>query len=178
MISIIQRKKDVAGMKWNNRCIKDYYVFSMEQLERNMPEIIKLCNLFNARAYIRLSRRDTREIAKDMIVEIGEAFKNNSFNHLKKIYSTVVGRNKWLDKLWIVDIDFDDVDLIVPKVVDVICNCMPLWNKIISLIPTKNGAHLITKPFNKKQFKDVYPGIDLHDNNPTVLYYPEPKDAN
>ena len=48
--------------------------------------------------------------------------------------------------------------------------CEPVGNKIISIIPTKSGNHLITSPFNIKQFKEKYPDIDVHKNNPTLLY--------
>lgn len=39
-------------------------------------------------------------------------------------------------------------------------------------IPTMNGCHLITKPFNLQKFKEKFPKIDVHKNNPTVLYVP------
>lgn len=48
--------------------------------------------------------------------------------------------------------------------------------KIYDYIPTKNGYHIITKPFNLKQFKDKYPDIDVHKNNPTILYIPKSLD--
>ena len=44
---------------------------------------------------------------------------------------------------------------------------------MIAYIPTKNGYHIITKPFNLKQFKDKYSDIDVHKNNPTILYIPK-----
>lgn len=89
-IQIIARKKDIAGMQGNNRVIKDYYVYSAEYLDKVYPEIQKLCKQFKARAYIRLSRRSSHDIATDLIVLLGEAFKNNNFQHLRKIYSTAV----------------------------------------------------------------------------------------
>jgi len=49
-------------------------------------------------------------------------------------------------------------------------------SKIYTQIPTKNGYHIITKPFNLKQFKDKYPDIDVHKNNPTILYIPKSLD--
>ena len=42
--------------------------------------------------------------------------------------------------------------------------------KVIINIPTKSGYHLITTPFNLQQFKEEYPDIDVHKNNPTLLY--------
>ena len=44
-------------------------------------------------------------------------------------------------------------------------------SKINATIPTKNGWHLITKPFNLQQFKEKYPDIDVQKNNPTLLYF-------
>jgi hypothetical protein len=92
-IQIIARKKDIEGMQGNNRVIKDYYVYSAEYLDKVYPEIQKLCKQFKARAYIRLSRRNARDIATDLMILLGEAFRNNSFQHLKKIYSTAVGQS-------------------------------------------------------------------------------------
>lgn len=77
-------------MKGNNRVIKDYYFYSLEQFNKKEEEIKKLCDMFQARAYIRLAKRDSEDVAKDMIVEIGEAFRNNVYQHLRKIYPTVV----------------------------------------------------------------------------------------
>ena len=166
-IQIIQRKKDIEWFVWNNRSIKDYYIYSMEQLERRYDEIKKLCNVFNARAYIRLSRRNSEDIARDIIVSIWESFRNKSYNHLSKIYSTVVWQNIWLDKIWIIDIDWDDV--VVHSDLD---ELNPIWTKLITEIPTKNWIHLITKPFDLHKFKEKYPNIDVHKNNPTILYIP------
>jgi len=42
----------------------------VENLEKRYDEIKELCRLFNARAYFRPSRRDTEDIARDMIVAI------------------------------------------------------------------------------------------------------------
>ena len=44
------------------------------------------------------------------------------------------------------------------------------YSKFIAEIPTKSGCHLITTPFNLQQFKEKYPDIDVHKNNPTLLY--------
>jgi hypothetical protein len=38
------------------------------------------------------------------------------------------------------------------------------------LMLIKNGVHLITTPFNLQQFKEEYQDIDVHKNNPTLLY--------
>ena len=173
-LQIIARKKDIVGMTWNNRGIKDYYIFSMDQLEKKLPEIISLCNQFEARAYIRLSRRDCRTIATSMIIDLWEAFKNNSFKHLRNIYSTAVGRDNGLDKIRIIDIDSWEGSEIWIDFTDCLYNVEPIGDKIIWYIPTKNWIHIITKPFNLWKRKDMpfNASIDVHKNNPTILYIP------
>jgi len=170
-IQILARKKDIKGMVWNNKVIKDYYIYSLESLEKKMDEIIKICGIFEARAYIRLSRRDSMDIAKSMIVELGEAFRNNSFKHLKDIYASVVGKDTGLDKIRLVDIDDKNQDTI-DRIEETIewCDPNPGDSKLIVVIPTKNGVHLITKPFNLKQFRETYPDVSVHKNNPTLLF--------
>ena len=52
--------------------------------------------------------------------------------------------------------------------------CMPVSesgnSKIYAIIPTKNGHHIITKPFDVRNFSSQYPDIEIHKNNPTILY--------
>ena len=55
----------------------------------------------------------------------------------------------------------DDIDTLEPYSMD---------TKYITNIPTKSGWHIITTPFNLQQFKEKYPDIDVHKNNPTILY--------
>jgi len=43
--------------------------------------------------------------------------------------------------------------------------------KVIDLIPSKSGYHLITNPFNLAKFKKLYP-VDVQKDAPTNLYIP------
>jgi len=59
-----------------------------------------------------------------------------------------------------------------------------LWSVLIELqeeakrkpmvkeIPTKNGLHFITRPFNLMKFKEEFPTIDVHKDNCLLLYCP------
>lgn len=168
MIQIIQRRKDSWEWGTQHRVIKEYFIYSMDSLENKYEEMKKLCITFNARAYIRLSRRNCETMAKKMIIDLWNAFKNNSFKHLRKIYSSVVGRDIWLDKIWIIDID---TYMLPPNITRDIDSLRPIWTKLITGIPTVSWWHLITKPFDLNEFKKIYPTIDVHKNNPTLLYY-------
>ena len=42
----------------HSRSIKDYFITSVDHLEQRKDDIIKLCQTFNVRAYIRLNKRN------------------------------------------------------------------------------------------------------------------------
>ena len=43
-------------------------------------------------------------------------------------------------------------------------------DKTLMAVPTKNGCHLVTHPFDLGEFHKRYPNIDVHKNNPTLVY--------
>ena len=110
-----------------------------------------------------------------MIAELGLAFQNNSFQHLRKIYSTVVGKDKGLDNLRLIDVDFDSGVTFVTNPIRelgaILTDLKPIGEKIIASIPTKNGVHIITKPFDLQAFKEIFTQMEIHKNNPTLLYF-------
>ena len=187
-LQIIQRKKDFKeddtitylGTNNNNRLIKAYYIFSLEQLEKYKSEILALCNLFKARAGISLNRRDARVISLEMMKLLADNIKNNHFNQLSKIYNTVCGQyHQEKDKTWILDIDYmtgyyiKTIDEVIRQnLVKDLYNIEPIGSKIITAIPSKSGYHLITRSFNSQKFSQMYPKIEIHKNNPTDLYIP------
>jgi hypothetical protein len=174
-IQIIQRKKENPELGSNNRMIRAYYIFSNEQLVNYKEEIVKLCSLFNARAYIHLNRRNSKDISLELLINLAERIKNNQFHSLQKIYETICGEHhSKKDKTWIVDIDTKDMNEVY-KIHDAIKNIEPVGNKTKAIIPTKNGYHLITTGFNSQKFSLEFPTIDLHRNNPSILYVPEIK---
>ena len=62
--------------------------------------------------------------------------------------------------------DIDNIEL-KEDVIKFINNAEPKIDRTIIEIPTKNGVHLITSPFDRRNF---YSCIDIHKNNPTLLY--------
>lgn len=183
-LQVIQRKKDhkagkVNGTNNNSRLIKAYYVSSLEYLEFVRPEVIELCKAFNARAGIDLNRRSYEQIAFRTLQKVTDQIINKDFNKVHKAYSTVCGKhsNESKDgKRWIIDIDRDDNGEFPVSIVSLVAfiesKCEPIGKKYITKIPSKNGVHLITKPFNRKTFSDKYPDVEVHMKNPTNLFIP------
>ena len=58
------------------------------------------------------------------------------------------------------------------KIEEVIERAEPSDKKIIVYLPSKTGLHLITKPFDLREFSSLYPEIEIHKDNPTNLYIP------
>ena len=179
-LQILQRKKDhkkgkVNGTNNNSRLIKAYYISSMEYFDFIEPEIIELCNIFQARAGINLNKRNYEKMSLQLLRKLTDQILNKDFNKAYKAYSSVVGAyNHDTDKKWIIDIDQGELE--GRKLNDMILfierECQPIGAKYIATIPSKTGKHVITRPFNLQTFKEQYPDIEVHKNNPTNLYIP------
>lgn len=175
MLYIFKRKKDQPESERNNhqsvRTIKSYTVESLQYLDKRFNEIIDLCEMFKARAYIHVQKQNHYDVSLEMMVALAERIKNDNHNQ-KGLFDSVVGKLKTYEKRWIIDIDTKDTQEIL-SIKSQINNCKPIdKDKIIAEIPTKNGIHLITERFDVMEFKKVYPNIDIQKKNPTLLYLP------
>lgn len=181
-LQILQRKKDakvgvkVNGTNNNSRLIKAYYVSNLEYFDFIKPEVIELCNIFNARAGINLNKRSFEKTALQHLKLVTDNIINGNYNKVYKTYSSACGKfSHDSNKKWIIDIDKEELYLLedIKKIVNEIQPYNDLEpNKIISEIPSKSGIHLITSPFNLQEFKLNFSNIDVQKNNPTNLYIP------
>jgi uncharacterized protein YsxB (DUF464 family) len=178
MLYIFKRKKDQPeGEKDNHqsvRTIRSYCIASIEQLEKRYDEIIQLCEMFKARAYIHVQKQSHKDVSLDMLVDLAQRIKSGQHKQ-QNLFDSIVGQMKTLEHRWIVDIDTKDEDSIV-NIRYTISMCKPEGLKIHRSIPTKNGYHLITDRFDVMEFKKKHPDIDIQKKNPTLLYYPNSLD--
>jgi hypothetical protein len=130
-----------------------------------------MCEMFKARAYIHVQKQNHYDVSLNMMVELAQRIQNGQHNQ-KGLFDSVVGQIKTQEKRWIVDLDTKDDDEVV-RMTKVINVARPEGDKVISIIPTKNGYHFITKRFDVMMFKNIYPDVDIQKKNPTLLYYPE-----
>lgn len=180
-LQILQRKKENPQLGSNSRVIKNYYITSQQYLIDRYDEIISLCKLFNARASIRLNRRSFEKVGFKALENIANTMQNREYKHLMKSYDRACGLlNNEKVKRWIVDVDKDDV-IWLEQILNAIYSSEPYQQNSIVHIPSKSGVHLITSPFNIKEFKDFfadelrdygmeYRDIEIHKDNPTNLY--------
>lgn len=172
-LQILQRKKENPQLGSNSRVIKNYYITSQEYLLKHYDEIKKLCGVFNARASIRLNKRSFEKVGFKTMENIAHTMMNREYKFLKASYDRACGLgHNDKEKKWILDIDEEKHFDWWYNINDFIDNIEPKGEKVISRIASKNGSHLITKPFNLQSFKIQYPEIEVHKDNPTNLYIP------
>ena len=178
-LQILRRGKDHPDLPSANRVIKTYYIDNNEKLDKIKQEIIDLCEFFGARAYINLAPKSYRKCTMQCIADMAVRAKDGDFKKIYKTWNAVVGYIKSSDPHWIIDVD-GPADGKISEFIEYECEPLRCYmegqHKIYYYIPTKNGYHIITKPFNLEQFKKQYPDIDVHKNNPTILYIPKSLD--
>lgn len=168
-LQILRRGKDHPELPAANRMIKSYFICSLEGLDYVEQEIKDLCKFFGARAYINLAPKSIKKTTMLQLKYLAQRAYEGDFKKIWKSWNTCAGEIKGEEPRWIVDID--DINTKLVPIVDFIDSIEPLVEeKFIARIPTKSGYHLITTPFNLQQFKEKYPDIDVHKNNPTLLY--------
>nr|DAX08912.1 MAG TPA: hypothetical protein [Bacteriophage sp.] len=180
-VQVIQRKKDGVNLPSYTsgaRTIRSFYFFNKEEFLRQESYIKELCDKNNARAYFWINPRNTFDVACESIKQFTELIKNGNTRQGIAVYDRATGasRSSNYDKLWIVDLDSKDLEYI-KKIMNVINYCRGKGdNKIRYVNTTLNGVHLITEKFDKRQFaqelaiNNMNP-VDIHDDNPTLLYY-------
>lgn len=174
-LQIIQRNKENPDLGSNNHVIREYMVENSEYLEKHKNEIITLCELFNARAYIHISKKTYKDVGFQVLNTLAEYLSQENYHGIKHLYSTSVGRCKSSDKTFLVDIDTKEKEFVSKCTEYINIFCQPFDNiiKVILTVPTLHGYHIIAKPFDLRRFGESYPNIDVHKNNPTLLYYKE-----
>ena len=199
MLYVFKRKKDQPEGERDNhqsvRTIKTYCIESIDHLERRYDEIKQLCEMFKARAYIHVQKQNHKDVSLNMMVELAQRIQSGQTNQ-KGLFDSVVGQIKTSEKRWIVDVDMKDEDVLM-KIITIINKfCRPFVTKsenhfhrsdgtveitydyvpkVIEVIPTKSGYHVITERFDVMEFKKTFLGGDVPDiqkKNPTLLYYP------
>jgi hypothetical protein len=193
MLYVFKRKKDQPEGERDNhqsvRTIKTYCVDSISYLDMRYDEIKQLCEVFKARSYIHIQKQNHKDVSLDMLATLAERIKNGVQNQ-KGLFDSVVGQLKTQEKRWIVDVDNPEVSPLMIAYIEYDCEPITVVDfdptgvpigykigpKIESIIPTRNGHHLITKKFDVMKFKERYPEIDIQKKNPTLLYYPNSLD--
>lgn len=188
---IVSRAKDHKGenKKVKEGAIKTYFIRSKEHLDSLKDEIILLCEHYGARAYINVAGKDFDSLQTLMLSKLANDIHQGIVRNPRKCLNSAAGELKSRMPKWIVDVD--DVSLknsIKEKLFELYAEAWKRKGSDISVeafkevedsyiyaeVPTKQGVHLIVKPFNTKAFSEAFPDVDVHKNSMgTLLYYPK-----
>ena len=138
-LQILQRKKENPQLGSNSRVIKNYYITSIDYLTKHYEEIKKLCEVFNARASIRLNKRSFEKVGFKTMTNIANTMMNKEYKFLKASYDRACGLgHNDKNKTWVVDIDKNEV-IWLEQIINAIQPCEPQGNKIVAQIDSKSG---------------------------------------
>lgn len=186
-VQIFKRRKDNPDLGKDQIVLGNFYIDSLEDFDKKLPQIINLCDSENARAYLRINKRNYKKLAQHMLRRVVDITFTENCKSLRNCFDSVAGEfHSDPDKKWIIDIDWDSLKtttfkdslLAESKIQKVLeeeqlkAEREPLMVKI----PTKNGLHFITRPFSVLTFhlkmKEYGYKIDIHKDNPILLYCP------
>lgn len=164
-VQLMLRRKDghdVNGCK----VIRHVFVKSLSEFDENIPEWNDVCERENARCYINPSAKLFKGAAMIMLKELVNKIAEESYVGLDALYKSCAAKNPQIDKIWIIDYDFDcglDLDDVRKK----INKALPVGDKILLEVPTVNGTHLLTTPFD---MRCGLPSEMVKKNAQTLLY--------
>lgn len=185
-VEIISRAKDNARIIAGNNKFKTYYINNMEDFDKYESEIKLLCDTLQMRAYISVNAKSFKQVTLNTMAEYANRIANNDFKKPYSIFDSCAAKYvERSEQLWIIDVDKEDVDhysLNAPITIDdladnyikIVESCEPK-KKIVTVIPTRSGRHIITHPFNTVEFMSkascnkTVDGL-IKKNNNTLLY--------
>jgi len=174
-LQILQRRKDFSekNINKNTTLIKNYYIRNIEYLESRYDDIKNLCEFFNARAMLRLNRRNYKKVTLMSLRLLTTHIISEDYKTSNKVFDQACGRwHNERDKKWIIDLDGDYDNSEILEIRYVLEEIRPKGDKVLSILPTKNGKHIITSVFDLGEFKLKYPSLGVHKDNPINLYIP------
>lgn len=189
---IMRRVKDVKdnklGSDESQRLIKTYYINNIDYFDRKKDAIIELCESTHSRAYFLPQVRNSR----DCLINLGKLVFENIDNVDIKLDGLVrkacCSCHKSRNKKWILDFDDWSLEYFDTILNDIKENLILIGKdpeKDLYIVPTKNGKHIITSPFNLQILSQKHPlifeGVKtingekvvglLHKDSATLLYY-------
>ena len=150
-VQLIRRGKDFPNLPSANYEFKTIYIDSINQLERYEDEMRKCCDIFGLRAYISVCLKSKRKFLSNIIGKYADSLIEEDYKRPWRVVQSACGSMTPTYKAWIVDVDEGiDIDAVKTSIGK---SSSTFENVIIMEVPTRNGIHLITHPFNVAEFK-------------------------
>lgn len=159
-IEIIGRAKDNARIIAGSHKFKTYYIRTIEDLDKYENEIKLLCDTLSMRAYVSINHKSMRHVTLNTMAEYADRIAHDNFEKPYSVFDSCAAKYaERADQLWIVDVDKEDCEKFECGRDDLISyyryiienECEPK-KKVVEIVPTKSGGHIITHPFNTVEF--------------------------
>ena len=174
-VQILRRSKDHPELPAANFWVKNICIKGAENLEKYRAEIIKLCEAFEARAYICVCRKSNQKCMLKALECFSQRLYDGDYKKPQAIWWHAVGTVKPQVRYWVIDIDKEQLDK-----KDVVIGWLEDWYKhcfskrtlagIVDIVPTISGIHIITSPFRRDTFTEAFPDIEIKEHGLTLLY--------
>jgi len=178
-IDLIRRGKDCPDLPAANYTFKIYYIDSLDAYDLAVAEIKVLTSVFPFRAYISVNCKSKMKsqirVLNKIAQSIGMGETKKPWKQFSSACQEIENKN---DKRWIVDVDTQDLKEI-EMIESIIKNCSSKYQPdevILCKVQTKNGCHIITRPFNTFEFNNYLLTNHIEDipeikkNHLTLLY--------
>lgn len=170
-IHVLRRVKDCkalgkkVGANECTRLLRTYQIDSLEKLDNKREAIKELCETNNARAYVLLQVRDMREVLMNLEKNIIECLAKKNYGvkieHLARVSFCELKSSRY--PVWMLDIDNDEMhgwtkEEIISILKENLKTCGKDPKKLY-IVPTKNGFHIVSEPFNTLAAQKACPMI-------------------
>lgn len=171
-VMLVRRGKDHPDLPAANYTFKIYYFDSIEKFNKLEYEIIKCCNIFKLRAYVSVNVKSKEEFSKMCAFKFAQNILNNEYKKPWRIDEHVFGKiTAKNDNTWLIDIDdvnlnFDSERKYIDDVKDIVNSCTSKYDhkNVLLEIPTRSGIHILTRPFNVKEFQLKFDAYFMNKN--------------
>lgn len=171
-VQLLDRSKSGGNNK--TRCVKSYHIDSQKYLDKKMEEMITIAKATNSRIYVHPARRSKQKVALELLSYIADTINTNTLDRVYRAFETATGRNTGTEKMWVLDFDSRDKNLLQQHV-EAIKLCKPYIDPEY-ILETVSWYHVIYKggfnriEYNKFTNKEWLTMFDIHTNNPCLLY--------
>ena len=181
VVHILRRTKDSANLKnelGSNECqrlIKSYYIDSLAYFDKKIPAIRELCKSNRARAYIYPQVRNAKHVLFNIAEIAIEALNHNGvmIKPDKIIKTAFCAEKRSPRKRWVLDLDNDNLHgWTADRIIEIIKSCNmknDLDSDLPYIVPTKNGMHIISAPFDSKSAYEKCPYIFTFDEKTRIV---------
>lgn len=138
-VMVFQRKKDLPELRKSTVCVFQD-VTKLKHLREKISMYERIAEEHHARVYVSVNPRDLKKAKKDLLVRLIQT--EEVANLHSQLFSSLMRCPVKEKKRFMIDIDTKEEETI-----SLVYDSIP-EDHITHVLPTKNGLHLITKPFD------------------------------